>query len=329
MRPERRKLYTYLAVVALYVLVFGWWMFYFLHQSDYLLSRMARQGAELSPEQVGALRQATDASMRMFLFEGAFLGLMLAASVGLVVRSLHREVGLHRQQRNFLSAVTHELKSPLASARLYVESLLLGRAEGEKRERYMRHALQDLDRLRSMVEDLLKTAQYSTTGPTLRLERFDLALFAEKQLERFVREESRERASLSLTTHGQVPVEMDPTALETMLRNLVSNSVKYGGETPRIEVKVAGEGDQAVLSLRDHGPGLAGADPERIFDPFVRGGDESVRTRPGAGLGLYIVRELALAQRASVRASDEATGGFRVEIRLPMAQEPTPQEAAG
>lgn len=321
MNPGQRKLYSYLAVVALYVLVFGWWMFFFLRQSDYLLLRMARQGVELAPEQAEALRQASDTSMRMFLVEGAFLGLMLAASVGLVVRSLHREVSVHRQQRNFLSAVTHELKSPLASARLYIESLLMGRAEGEKRERYLRHALEDLDRLHAMVGDLLMSAQYASTGPTVHPERVDLARFADQQMERLVREESRERAQLELHTSGPVPVEVDSGALETVLRNLISNAVKYGGETPRIEVTVERADGRAVLRLRDHGRGLAGADAERIFDPFVRGGDENVRTQPGAGLGLYIVRELTRAHRGEVLARDAEAGGLVVEIRLPLASD--------
>ncbi|HVS18890.1 MAG TPA: HAMP domain-containing sensor histidine kinase, partial [Planctomycetota bacterium] len=250
---------------------------------------------------------------------GAFLGLMLAASVALVVRSLHREVALHRQQRNFLSAVTHELKSPIASARLYVESLLLGRAEGEKRERYLRHALEDLDRLRGLVEDLLSSAQYATTGPIVHPERVDLANYAEGELARLVAEESRERAQLALSTSGPVPVEVDGKALETMLRNLISNAVKYGGDEPRLEVEVTREDRHAVLRVRDHGRGLAGADAERIFEPFVRGGDENVRTQSGAGLGLYIVRELARAHRGDVRAADADAGGFQVEIRLPLA----------
>jgi signal transduction histidine kinase len=317
--PGRRKLYSYLAVVALYVLVFGWWMFFFLRQADYLLARMARQGIELAPEQAAALRNASDTSMRMFLVEGTFLGLMLAASVGLVVRSLHREVALHRQQRNFLSAVTHELKSPIASARLYVESLLLGRAEGDRRERYLRHALEDLDRLRVLVEDLLTSAQLSSTGPVVHPERIDLARYAEGLLPRLVREESREKAELSLRTHGPLPVDVDGRALETMLRNLISNAVKYAGDDPRLEIEVARDDERAVLRVRDHGRGLAGADAERIFEPFVRGGDENVRTRPGAGLGLFIVRELARAHRGDVCARDAESGGFQIEIRLPLA----------
>jgi signal transduction histidine kinase len=104
-----------------------------------------------------------------------------------------------------------------------------------------------------------------------------------------------------------------------MLRNLISNAVKYAGDDPRLEIEVGRDDSRALLRVRDHGRGLAGADAERIFDPFVRGGDENVRTRPGAGLGLYIVRELARAHQGDVRALDAQSGGFQIEIRLPLA----------
>src|SRR5688572_12142371 len=119
-------------------------MYFFAHQGEFLLRRIERQGAALDERQAAALREATGASMRMFLFEGTFLGLLLVASLFLVLRSLQRELAVHRQQSNFLSAVTHELRSPIASARLFIDSLLAGRAEGEKRERYLRNARKDL-----------------------------------------------------------------------------------------------------------------------------------------------------------------------------------------
>jgi len=319
MIAPRRKLYTYLAVVGLYGVVFGWWMVFFIRQSDYLLRRMARAGVELSQVEVTALRAASDESMRMFLFEGTFLGLMLAASVGLVWRSLHREISVHRQQRNFLSAVTHELKSPLASARLYIESLQLGRVPPEKRERYLTHALEDIDRLRHMVEDLLLSARMASTGPKIDPERMDLASFARERVAHIVHEESLGRARLAVNAPEPVPAVFDPKALETVMRNLVSNAVKYGGGDQEIVVSARAEGHHAVLSVRDHGPGLGAADPHEIFEPFARGGDENVRTRPGVGLGLYIVRELARAHGGSVRARNAEGGGFQVDVSLPLA----------
>jgi two-component system phosphate regulon sensor histidine kinase PhoR len=313
-----RKLYSYGAVVALYALVFGWWLFFFANQGDFLVERVARQGVELEPAVELALRSATKDTMRMFVFEGAFLGVLLLGSMMLVVRALQRELALNRQQRNFLSAITHELKSPIASAKLYLESLLLGRAEGEKRERYLKHAHQDLDRLQHMVESLLQTARLTTKGIEVDLQELELAEELRRIAGELAHEPQTAAAAIELGELASLRVAADPAALRTMLRNLVANAVKYAGPKPRVRWELAAEGAHAVLLVRDFGPGLRDADPKRLFDAFFRGGDEDVRTRPGVGLGLYLVAELAKAQGAAVRAStDLEGGGFGVELRFP------------
>jgi signal transduction histidine kinase len=318
----RRTLHLYWAVVGLYLLVLGWWMYFFTRQGEFLARRIEAAGVALSPEQAAALRDAARQSMRMFLFEGVFLGLMLLAGVYLVVRSMQREIAVHRQQRNFLSAVTHELRSPIASARLYLESLRLGRAEGEKRERYLRHAQEDLDRLRLVVDQLLESARLSSAGPALRPEHVDLAAFAAASLEELARDPSTRAAEVTLRAPEPVHVVGDASALGTILRNLLSNAVKYGGSPARVEISVSRNGAHALLSVRDFGPGLQGLDSQRIFEPFVRGGDESVRTRPGVGLGLFMVAELARALGGGARARD-AEPGLAVEVSLPLS----PKEA--
>lgn len=321
--PARRKLYSYVAVIAVYVIVFGWWVFFFVHQSDFLLRRVARRGVTLSAEAEVALREATDESMRMFVFEGSFLGLLLLASMFLVMRSLQREVVVHRQQKNFLSAVTHELKSPLASAKLYLESLLLGRAEGEKRERYLRNAHADLGRLQEMVEQLLESARISSTGPPVRIERVALRAELARILDELARDPATALAPTSLTAGDELEVEADPIALRTMLHNLLTNALKYAGADPRVEISLRREERHVTVRVRDFGPGLKAIDARRIFEPFVRGGDELVRTRKGVGLGLYMVAELARAQRGAARAIPSVEGGgFAIEFTLPLAREP-------
>jgi len=322
MFPASRKLYSYIAVIAVYALVFGWWMFFFVHQSEFLVSRMSRSGVTLSDDVEKALRSATDESMRMFVFEGAFLGFMLLASMFLVVRSLQREVAVHRQQKNFLSAVTHELKSPLASAKLYLETLLLGRADGQKRERYLRNAHADLERLQQMVEQLLESARMSSTGPPVRIERVELRAELARLVEDLRKDPATAEATVSMKPGDDAQVMADPQALRGMLHNLLTNAIKYAGPQPRVELSTRNEGGHAFVRVRDFGPGLKHADARRIFEPFVRGGDELVRTRKGVGLGLYMVSELARAQRGRARVATDLEGsGFAIEFSLPLARE--------
>jgi signal transduction histidine kinase len=320
MRRGRRTLLAYWAVVFVIAVLFGWWMVYFYRQSDFLAARMAAEGVALDEAEVEALRRAVASTTRMLLFEGAFLGLLLLGSMALVVRALQREIAGARQQSNFLSAVTHELKSPIASARLYLESIELGRVDGHKRERYLRHAREDLDRLHRMVEQLLESARLSKAAPELHPKELDLGEQVNKTLAALEVERTTQGAVIRVHCPEPVSVRADADAVSTIVRNLISNAVKYGGQPALIEVDVRRDEQAARLCVRDHGPGLGEVDGRSIFEPFVRGGDENVRTQQGVGLGLFLVGELVRASGGQVRAR-EAGPGLAVEVTLPVGAE--------
>jgi len=311
-------LFVYGLVVALLALMMAWWAVFFVRQGSLLVARANEAGAALSPAQAEAVRQGADRSLRMFLFEGGFLLLALAAGVVLVVRAMRREVVLARSQREFLSAVTHELRTPLASARLAVQSLALGRVSAEKQPRYLKSAEADLARLSELVERVLETARLGTARPRLTLERLDLAELACRRGPELA---AAHGLALELRAPEPVPVEADAAALETILRNLLANAAKYATGSARIALDVTRAEGEARLCLRDFGPGVEG-DPARLFEPFERGSGPLVASRPGVGLGLYLVAELARALRGRISARNaEPAPGFEVELRLPLAAE--------
>lgn len=318
MKSVQRTLGAYGAIVALYALLVGWWVVFFTNGAAWLVRNLQAGGADLSPEQVAVLRAVSARAGRMFLFESAFLGMLMVGSAWLVLRALRRETELARQQRNFLSAVTHELRSPIASAKLYIESMQMGRADPAKTERYLRHAHEDLARLARVVEDLLEGRRLSERGVELSLEDADLAALVALELDRLRPVHAPAGARLELDAPAPVPLRVDPSAVTRIVDNLVSNAVKYGGPEPRVRVSVRAEGRTAVLEVRDQGPGLQGVDAVAAFQPFVRGGDEAVRTRQGVGLGLWFVRELARAHGGRAGARDGLPGGGTcVRVELP------------
>jgi signal transduction histidine kinase len=317
--PGRSRFFLYWSVVGLFVLILGWWLVFFSRLGTVLVERADQAGAELTPAQMAAVRDAAAVSTRMLIFEGSFLVLLLLAGVLLIVRSMRQEVVLARQRQDFLSAVTHELKTPITSARLHVESLILGRVPEPKKAGYLEIACAELDRLDEMVNHLLDTARTSSGRAELQLERLDLAAFTTNMTARL---EKSELAGAQVEVHApdEVQVDADPSALETILRNLFTNALKYGGESPRIRVSVSNGAGEARLEVRDFGPGLKDGKPERLFAPFTRSGDEMVRERPGVGLGLYLVAELTRALGGQVSARNVADGGgFAVQVALPLA----------
>ncbi len=315
-RSLKVSLALYVVIVMLFFTLIGWWVYFFSSKGDELAEHVELSGP-LNAGQYSAIHEQLGEWASMFFFEGIFLGVLLLASVLLVLRAVRRELVLNRQQRNFLSAVTHELRSPLASAKLYLESIRQGRADGEKAERYLAHAQEDIERLEDLVEDLLTARRMTGETAEVHPETMDLSGLVLRRVERFAA--LHDHATVELDAPAAVMVEADPQALDRVLENLLGNALKYGGAQPRIEVGVGVDGRSGLLTVRDFGPGLQGADPQRILEPFVRGKDENVRTQPGAGLGLFIVKELVGAHRGSLRIDDTLDGGgTRVAVRVPL-----------
>lgn len=327
MISTRRMLQVYWGGVFLVLVILAWWVVFFWHQGDYLTARIARSGETLSEAEQAAVRAAARETLRMFVFEGVFLVLLLVGGVWLIVRSMSRELAAQRQHKDFLSAVTHELRSPLASARLYVESVLLGRATGEKQQGYLKRTLVDLDRLNERVDALLSAGRLRRSEPEVEPQDMDLALHVQRCVEQFRQGGLAPGARLDCIVEESAMAVADPQAVSSIVSNLVSNALKYGGEPPHVEVRVERRARHVELSVRDWGPGLRGADAQSIFAPFVRGKDEDVRMRPGTGLGLYLVAELARALGGDVRAEDHGAkreagggeGGLCIRVRLPLS----------
>lgn len=330
-RPKRRSplrpLRIYSVIVVFYALLMGWWIVFFSQQDERFLAELEARDVHLVGTEVEAVREVAGESMRMFLFEGGTIGVLLLASVFFVLRSVRSELDLHRQQSNFVSAVTHELRSPIASARLYVDSILMGRTDAEKTERYLRHAREDLDRLNHQVEELLLLRRLSSDGLVLRTETVDLSRLARRWVAGQQHRAADASATLTADATVPVPAEVDVEMVEKILDNLVSNAFKYGGDEPEVSVVVVADGRHARIVVRDHGPGLGDVDPEKALEPFVRGGDEDVRTQMGAGLGLTIVRDIVEAHGGTFRLRESPHGGTEARVEFKLGDE-LPDDAA-
>lgn len=267
------------------------------------------------------LWQKHDSHIRMFLSEGAFFLAMVMLGAALIFRTMRREVHLMRQQANFLSAVTHELKSPLASIRLYTETMQLREVSPEVRERYLRSMRQDIDRLETLVVNLLAVARLEADQFIVYPERCELV----RELTILTRAMEQEMAERGVPLALEVPdapvfVRLDPAAFATVLRNLLDNAAKYGANAARgARVALRVQNQEALLEVQDFGMGLANGEAAKIFDKFYRVGDEMVRQAEGSGLGLYLVR--TLVEQCGGRVVAESAGpqqGTTLRLTFPL-----------
>ncbi len=272
-------------------------------------------------ESLGAFDARSRSVRRMFLMEGAAFVLVQLIGVSIVYGALRREIRLKRQQENFISAVTHELKSPLTSLELFGQTLMTHDLPAEKRKEILEKMLADTRRLDTLVSNLLDASRAMSGRFKPEPERIDLGESVAKLLDGLGGYLTAHRARVEFTSPARVTVTADRRYLETIFRNLLQNAVKYANGDPVIRIRTDRNGHRAVLVVADEGMGLEGNDQEAIFKKFYRAGDEMVRARSGSGLGLYLAREMAHAMGGDLTAESPGPGkGTTLRVFLPLAE---------
>jgi signal transduction histidine kinase len=243
-----------------------------------------------------------------------------AVAGGATIRAIRREARSAREREDFVAAVTHELKTPLASIRLFAELLERGDVDPVKVREFGTRTVAETERLSRLVDGVLRFAELrGGTGDGAALPSVDLrevARLAVASVEPIARERGFEIAVNAPA--GLLPVKGDRDALVGAVAELLDNATKYGGAPHAIELVIERRGDRAGIAVLDRGPGVPEAERERIFEPFHRAGDELTRERTGVGLGLALVRGAADSHHGRARYAPREGGGSRFEIELPL-----------
>jgi signal transduction histidine kinase len=247
-----------------------------------------------------------------------------AIIVGLVLNTIFlvREVRRNEQQDSFLNAVTHELKTPITSIRLYLETLERRRIDDDQRHGFYRLMLEDTDRLLGTVEQVLKASEVRQRSERKNWQDVNFSALARESLElaRLRHGLSDGQLRFGAEPPGNVTLAGNPEELRTAVGNILENAVKYSGAKPEIVVDVlTPDVDTVLLQVRDNGVGIPRAELKRIFKRFYR-----VHYRNGAvkgtGLGLFIVRSIVRRHGGEAFAESAGEGqGSTFTIRLPRA----------
>ncbi len=267
----------------------------------------------IDPAALEGLRAARREHVRQYVFEGLFFLFVLSLVMLVLGRILRQERNLRGAQQNFLAAVSHELKSPLASLRLSTETLLLRDRERSEataqRHRLLERSLADVSRLERLVYNLLDTTRLGEPTVALR-QRSQLLGKAVAEIVETLPTREEPDVAVSVEIASDLEVWADKNALDAVLRNLLANAVESvvaaGGGT--VTVHAREEPHSVVLEVRDDGLGFAADEAERLFDRFYRTGDEMTRRTRGTGLGLWLARRFLQLEGARVRAESAGPG---------------------
>ncbi len=284
---------------AYVVLQFAWWGYHLIQLSAYI----PQEDAKLA-KRIG-----------MVIGEGAVFLIILIFGIYRIRKSISREFELQKRQNNFLLTVTHELKTPLAALKLYLQTLQKHNLSEQKKEQIIDGALTENERLVQLIENILNTSRAENKAFELRKERINLLEFLQQLTDRY---QKRYKDLLFVAALPQtLELNADPNMLETIFINLIENAVKYGGANQQIEIKAVALDKFVTITISDEGPGIAASERLHIFEKFYRIGNEDTRKAAGSGLGLYLVAELVRLHNGQVRCQENQPKGCVFEVILP------------
>ena len=255
-----------------------------------------------------------------------FLGVLLLALIisGVVVNTtfLVREIRRNAQHDAFINAVTHELKTPVASIRLYLETLLTREVDPVRRREFYQTMLEDNDRLLTTIEQVLRTGRVGPAGRKLNLSPIDLGGVVAECLTRAQTLHHLPDEALQYDPGPTVTVLGDADEVRAAVANLIDNAVKFSGTEAKVTVETARIDDRfATLRVKDNGPGIAKPELKQIFKRFYRAPGPLATRVKGTGLGLYIVRSVAKRHGGRAWAESEGPGhGSTFVLQLPLAR---------
>jgi len=274
-----------------------------------------------SSDESGDSIQAFSKERRTYLvFAVSAIVALVSLACYAMARGVIREAAAARLQSDFVSAVSHEFRSPLTTLSQLTELLAEERIHEEpRRRRYFAVVQQETSRLRRLVEDLLDFGRIDAGRRPYRRERVDFTELVRNGVEDYQTDAGSNGHRIEVPSScNPLFVEADRDAIRRVVRNLVENAVKYSPGATTVWVETDSEPHQAVLRIRDEGIGIPAEERTRIFEKFVRGDAAKKACIPGTGVGLAIVKEIVRVHDGAMELTSEVGRGSTFTIRLPL-----------
>jgi len=325
----RLRILSYV-VIAYMMLAFGWWSVLlftknqdaFNAKKDKMALLMVANGSIRTQSDLEAteayqvLYQDYKKQEWMIFGEVLVFTIILVIGVVLINRGYNKEIRSAKQRRNFLLSITHELKSPIASIRLVLETFQKRQLKTAQKEQLLRNALSETERLNRLVNDLLLSARLETAYQPNR-EMVDLPALLQDLVQML--DSKYPQRPFPLAIDDEIPYFMgDQMGLTSVIINLLENAVKYSPIDAPVETSLLFEGQAIRLLIKDEGIGVTDKEKKQIFNKFYRVGSEDTRRTKGTGLGLYIVQQIVEAHGGSISIRDNVSKGSVFEVRLPV-----------
>ncbi len=279
----------------------GWWA--------YLITQLTQKVYEGNPK--------LDSRVWMVWGEGLVFAMLLFIGFIFTYKAYLKEIYLARQQKNFLLSVTHELKTPVSSLKLLIETLQSRELSEEQKKLFLSNALNDTDRLNVLIENILHSAKIDSGSFPVHKQKLDVSEMMNVNLKKMVEGVGKSHF-LKSNISNSISAFTDEQALLSILNNLVDNAIKYSEKGTEINVKLEQKYDSFILIVADQGQGIKKEDRKKIFEKFMRIQNEETRSAKGTGLGLYIVYNLVKSLGGTIEVEENTPKGSVFKVELPL-----------
>jgi signal transduction histidine kinase len=324
-RETKRKLQlvtiVYWVLLVYIIAALVWWALSLMKQNEelYQLQKHDLSVIQLhNPAQYQLqLRHIEDQRKRniaKYFGEGSTFLLLILVGAVFVYRSVRRQFKLQRQQQNFIMAITHELKTPIAVSRLNLETLQKYQLDETKKHKLLQMTLQETLRLDTLINNILFASQLDRHSYRVSKEDIDLSALTTDVVHQFVNRYPDRPVQSQI--EEEVEIVGDPLLLKLLVSNLLENANKYSPKNKPIQAKLYRYKDAINLEVIDEGEGIPDHEKKRVFEKFYRIGSEQTRRTQGTGLGLYLCKKIAEDHNATIQVKDNQPQGSKFIVEF-------------
>jgi two-component system sensor histidine kinase CiaH len=307
------------ATIVFWVLLFYiiaalvWWLFsleqqsHTIHDLQQAEIAIADKSSKAYQAQWALIESSRKRNSTKYILEGITFLLLILFGATYIYRLVRKQFQLQLQQQNFAMAITHELKTPIAVARLNLETLQKHKLDEERRQKLMDKTLQETLRLDTLINNILISSQldhdgYKASKEEVNFSEITVQLIGELKT-RYTDKQFHAAIAEDIYMHG------DPLLLKLMVSNLLENANKYSGKQAVIKCELFKKNNTITLLISDEGLGIPDEEKKKVFDKFYRVGNEQTRRTKGTGLGLFICKKIVQSHSGEISISDNIPQG--------------------
>ena len=306
---------VYWVLLAYIIAALVWWFIALNRQNVQMASYEISQLKIGNPDNSRLLQEIVDIKKRktaQYIGEGVIFLLLILSGAVFIYRAVRRQFKSGQDQQNFMMAITHELKTPIAITKLNLETLLKRKLEDSQQQRLIQNTIQEANRLNALCNNMSLASQLEAGGHSVTKEEVDLSEltlscvsdFKIRYPQRLFKEEIA----------AEVYVMGDSVLLQMAINNLIDNALKYSPKESAITIVLRPQQKQVSLMIIDEGKGIDLMEKKKIFEKFYRIGNKATKEAKGTGLGLYLTKKIALQHGASIFVVDNTPTGSNFTI---------------